>query len=128
VCGRLFFLHVELDAEVFVQELAYRVELLIGFLLREVGKVLKMEVVEENSCAREPLGIASTLGGAIFEAVFIDYPRDVPGPPLSDVRALSASKPAKAQPIVLTRDGVAEAPIIGVSLGLGPHVKIVLEV
>ena len=50
--GRLFFLHVELDAEVLVRELAHRVELLIGFLLREGGKVLKMEVVEEESCAR----------------------------------------------------------------------------
>ena len=50
--GRLFYLHVELDAEVFVQELAHTVKLLIGFLLREGGKVLKMEVVEEESCAR----------------------------------------------------------------------------
>jgi len=97
VRGRLFFLHVELDAEVFVQELAHRVQPLIGFLLRERGKVLMMEVVEENSCAREPLlGIASTLGGTIFEAVLNDYPMDVPGPPLSDARALSASKPTKA--------------------------------
>ena len=76
--GRLFYLHVELDAEVFVQELAHTVKLLIGFLLREGGKVLKMEVVEENSCAREPLVIASTLGGAIFEAVLIYCPLDVP--------------------------------------------------